>query len=94
MGEVRLFEPPEPDAVIEMRSVIIHDGREYALADLAGATGAAILRAAMIRDLKPATTTVARCKNGFALADCLAQLSELEGRDVSVSEVMCWEQAA
>jgi hypothetical protein len=93
-GQARLFEPPESATRVELRERIVWSGQEYLLADLAGRDGAAVLRKAMQRDLKPALTTVQRCRNGLALADHIEGESDRLGRDVSVSEVVSLGEAA
>lgn len=93
-GQARLFEPPESATRVELRERIVWSGTEYVLADLAGKDGALVLRKAMTRDLKPALTTVQRCKNGLALAEHIEAESERLGRDVSVREVVSLSEAA
>jgi hypothetical protein len=93
-GQPRLFEPVESAARVELRERIVWNGSEYLLADLAGKKGALVLRSAMTRDLKPAQTTIERCKNGLALADHIESESDRLGRDVSVSEVVAMGRAA
>jgi hypothetical protein len=93
-GQAKLFEPPESGARIEVREVIVAEGHEHPLFDLAGAEGARLIRVAMTRDLKPALTTIKRCKNGFALADHIEAESSRLGRDVAVREVIAMGEAA
>jgi hypothetical protein len=92
-GQARLFEV-EPGVAVDVRTVLVLGGVEYEVGSLVGATGAAILRAVAQRDLKPAVTTVKRCKNWFSLADHIVAESERLGRDVSVAEVLGWSEAA
>jgi hypothetical protein len=93
-GEVRLFELPESATTIDIRERLIVDGKEVILLKLAGKSGADVLRQAMDRDMKPALTTVRRCKTGFALADHIEAESERLRRDVSVAEVVTLVAAA
>lgn len=93
-GQVRLFEPPESSPAIDFRARIVLDGEEHSLASLAGAPGAEVLREVAQRDIRPAATTVKRCRQMLALADHLEAETERIGRDVSVAEVLGWDAAA
>jgi hypothetical protein len=92
-GQARLFEV-EPGFAIDIRTTLILDGVEYDVGSLAGADGADVLRKVAARDLKPAKTTIVRCKGQLALADHIVAESERLGRDVCAAEVLGWSQAA
>ena len=93
-GQVRLFEPTDGAAEFRMRERLRLDGHEYDLASLAGISGAQIIREAAERDLKPALTTINRCKAQFQLAKHIEGESERLGREVAAGEVLGWRTAA
>lgn len=89
-GQARLFEMPESEAKVELRSKLVLDGVEHDLAGLAGDKGADIIRLVAERDLSPALTTVNRCRTLLRLADHMDAEAERLGRDVSAGEVLGW----
>lgn len=93
-GQARLFEVDDSDALVRLREVLVLDGSQHRLAELAGADGAAVLRRVAERDLAPATTVVSRCRTMLKLADHLETESTRLRRDVSVGEVLTLGAAA
>lgn len=93
-GQARLFEPPDSGTLVELREWLLIDGEQVRFIDLEGRAGASLIRKVMTRDLKPALTTVNRCKYGLALADHIETESDRLGRDVAVHEVVTLGEAA
>lgn len=89
-GQVRLFEPPESQATIALRTRVVWDGEEHYLAMLRGRDGADVIRKVAQRDLAPAKTTVARCRNLLGLADHMEAETVRLGRPASAGEVLGW----
>lgn len=87
-GQARLFEVDESEVRVKIREVLTLDGREYPLLSLAGEDGAAVLRKVAQRDLGPARTTVARCRQMERLGDHLSVESSRLHREVTVAEVL------
>lgn len=93
----RLFEVDDAERVtLRTRIALLFDGRrcEFDVLSLAGAEGAAILRAAADRDERPARTTLIRATFYRKLADEVQRRSETERRDVSVAEIVAEAEAA
>lgn len=86
-GQVRLFEPPESSAKVELRERLVLDGNEFELRTL---TDTGVIRKVAQRDLAPAVTTVERCKSYFALADHMDAETDRLGRPVTAGEVLGW----
>lgn len=75
---------------VRARIVGRKDGQrhEYQMTSLAGAEAVEILRAAADRDEAPARSTLINARVMRNLADEIERLSEVEGRPVSVAEVL------
>lgn len=87
-GQPRLFDVPEGESLVQLRSVLVLDGVQYDIGGLAGATGASVLRGVAQRDLAPATTVVNRCRIMLRLADHIEAETSRLSRDVTVAEVL------
>lgn len=89
-GQAQLFDPGPSAERVELRRVLVLDGREYEVAALSGHEGAAIARKVAERDLAPSLTTVNRCRFTLRLADHVDAETERLGRPVTFGEVLGW----
>lgn len=92
----QLFDGMEHESVqLRARVVSRRDGRrvEHAITALAGPEGVEILRAIADRDEAPARSTLIHANMLRRIADEVERLSKIEGRPVSVAEVLGLEAA-
>lgn len=88
-GQGRLVDVrPTRRKKVEFRASITTDDGPVDFMDLAGPAGAEAIRQAALRDKPGALTTIARCERLLKIAALVESESEIQGRPVSVAEII------